>query len=139
MVRAQDSHPQRLVMAGPHGAGQVVEPGTAPRAAVALAVPLRIIPAVTGDLGVTAARAADAVGPAVPPDQLVALRVIIDQRPEVYRRPPSRPGVGAGRCGRCGRVGSVGLRGSGGDRRWPAGAAAAGGTEFWRDRRDEGW
>src|SRR3954464_2640858 len=84
MVRAQDSHPQRLVMAGQHGAGQVVEAGTAPRAAVALAVPLRIIPAVTGDLGVTAARAADAVGPAVPPDQLVALRVI-DQRRQVHQ------------------------------------------------------
>ena len=70
--------------AGQDGAGQVVEAGAASRATVALPVRLDVVPTVTGDRGTAAARAADAVGPAVLPDQLEASRVI-DQRRQVHQ------------------------------------------------------
>src|SRR5206468_11339152 len=83
-VEAQDPHPRRLVMPGQRRAGQVVEAGAAPYAAVALAVRLDLVPAVAGDRGALAARAADALGPAVLPDQLEASRVI-DQGRQVHQ------------------------------------------------------
>src|SRR4051794_29189198 len=72
-------------MAGQDGAGQVVEAGAAGGAAVALPVRLGVIPAVAADRGAPAARAADAVGPAVLAHQLVALRVF-NQRRQVHQR-----------------------------------------------------
>ena len=83
-VQAQHPDPQRLVMAGQDGAGQVVEAGAARRAAVALPVRLGVVPAVAGDRGAAAARAADALGPAVLAHQLEALRVV-DQRRQVHQ------------------------------------------------------
>src|SRR3954449_11829236 len=75
-VEAQHPDAQRLVMAGQDSASEVVEAGAARRAAVALPVRLGVVPAVAGDLGTIAARAANAVRPAVLPDQLEALRVV---------------------------------------------------------------
>src|SRR5688572_28709728 len=66
-VQAQNPDPDRPVAAGQDGAGQVVEAGGAGRAAVALALRLDVVPTVTGDLGATAMRAADALGPAMLP------------------------------------------------------------------------
>src|SRR4051812_36631231 len=83
-VEAQDPDPQRLVVPGQDGAGQVVEAGAACRAAVALAARSGVVPAVAGHGGAVAGRAADALGPAVLPDQLVALGVI-DQRRQVHQ------------------------------------------------------
>src|SRR3954464_5794299 len=61
----------------------VVETAAAGLAAVALTVRAGVVPAVAGRRGAVASRAADAVGPAVLPDQLVALRVL-DQRRQVH-------------------------------------------------------
>src|SRR3954447_4051551 len=72
-----------LVVAGQDGAGQVVEAGVTLLAAVALAVPLRVIAPVADHLGAAAPGAADAVGPALLPHQGVALGVI-DQGREVH-------------------------------------------------------
>src|SRR3954451_5017856 len=72
-------------MAGQDGAGQVVEAGAAGGAAVALPVRLGVVPAVAGDRGAPAARAADAGGPAELAQQLVAIRVI-DQRRQFHQR-----------------------------------------------------
>src|ERR671926_1303152 len=70
-------------MAGQDGAGQVVEAGVTPLAAVALAVLLRVI-APVADHGRAAARgAADTLGPALLPHQGVALRAV-DQGREVH-------------------------------------------------------
>src|SRR4051794_14961871 len=74
----------RPVAAGQDGAAQVVEAGATPRATVALPVRLDVVPTVTSDRGTAAARAADAVGPAVLPDQLEASRVI-DQGRQVHQ------------------------------------------------------
>src|SRR4051812_31107848 len=71
-------------MPGQESASEVVEAGAARRAAVALPVRLGVVPAVAGDLGTIAARAANAVRPAVLPDQLEALRVV-DQRRQVHQ------------------------------------------------------
>src|SRR4051794_22807001 len=71
-------------MPGQDSAREVVEAGAARRAAVALPVRLGVVPAVAGDLGTIAARAANAVRPAVLPDQLEALRVV-DQRRQVHQ------------------------------------------------------
>ena len=71
-------------MPGRGGAGEVVEAAAAGRAAVAPAARPDLVPAVTGDLGTAAARAADALGPAVPPGRLAAPRVI-DRRGQVHR------------------------------------------------------
>src|SRR4051812_20280520 len=65
-VQAQNPDPQRLVMAGQDGAGQVVEAGAAGGAAVALPVRLGVVPAVAGDRGAPPPRAAGAVGAAGP-------------------------------------------------------------------------
>jgi hypothetical protein len=81
---AQHPDAQRPVAAGQHGAGQVVEAGATRRAAVALAMRLSVLPAVAGDPGLAAARAADAFGPAALARQLEASRVI-DQRRQVHR------------------------------------------------------
>src|SRR4051795_3141302 len=78
-VQARHPDPQRPVAPGQHGAGQGVEADPAVVAAVALPVGLGVVPAVAGDPGAAAVRAADALGPAVLPDQLEASRVI-DQR-----------------------------------------------------------
>jgi hypothetical protein len=81
-VQAEHPDPQRLVGPGQRGAGQVVEAGAAPRAAMALAVRLAIVPAVAGDRSALAVRTADAVGPAMLAHHRVAL-CIVDQRGEV--------------------------------------------------------
>src|SRR3954471_23977305 len=78
-VEARHPHPQRLVTPRQDRAARIVEAGAAPRAAVALAARLDLVPAVAGDPRTTAVRAADALRPAALPDQLVAPRVI-DQR-----------------------------------------------------------
>src|SRR3954462_11009916 len=83
-VEAQDPDPQRLVVPGQDRAGQVVEAGAACRAAVALAARSGVVPAVAGHGGAVAGRAADALGPAMLADQLVAFRVI-DQRRQVHQ------------------------------------------------------
>src|SRR3954451_17340217 len=77
-------------MPGQHRAGQVVEAGVARRAAIALPMRLAVVPAVTGDLGAFATRAADVVGPAVLAHQLVGARVI-DQRGQVHQGWHGRP------------------------------------------------
>src|SRR4051794_24489130 len=63
--------------------GLVVEAAAAGLAGVALTVRSGVVPAVARHRGAVASRAADAVGPAVLPDQLVALRVL-DQRRQVH-------------------------------------------------------
>src|SRR3954454_6491774 len=75
-VQAQHPEPEGPVAAGQDGAGQVVEAGATPHTAVTLPVRLGVVPAVAGDVGSFAMRAADALGPAVLPDQLEASRVI---------------------------------------------------------------
>src|SRR3712207_9212547 len=59
-VQAEHPDPQWLVVPGQRGAGQIVEAGAAPRAAIALAVRLGIIPAMTGDRRALAVWTADA-------------------------------------------------------------------------------
>src|SRR4051812_35370683 len=75
---------QRLVMTGQDSAREVVEAGAARRAAVALPVRLGVVPAVPGDRGAAAGRAAHALGPAVLAHQLEALRVV-DQGRQVHQ------------------------------------------------------
>jgi hypothetical protein len=84
-VQAQNPDPQRLVVPGQNGPGQVVEAAAAGRAAITLAVRLGIIPAMAGDRGALAVQTANAVGPAMLAHQLVALRVV-DQRRQVHQR-----------------------------------------------------
>src|SRR4051812_9203506 len=83
-VQAQHPEPEGPVAAGQDGAGEVVEAGATPHTAVTLPVRLGVVPAVAGDRGTAAARAADALGPAVLPDQLEASRVI-DQGRQVHQ------------------------------------------------------
>lgn len=79
-VQAQHPDPQRLVMSGQNGPGQIVEAGSAGRASVALPMPLRLIMAITGDRCAAAVRAADALRPTVLPHQREALRIVQQAR-----------------------------------------------------------
>src|SRR5690349_19702439 len=83
-VEAEHPDPERPVTAGQDRAAQVVEAGAASRAAVPLPLRLDVIPAVAGDSGAAAMRAADALRPAVLPDQLEAARVV-DQGQQVHQ------------------------------------------------------
>ena len=66
-------------MSGQDRAGQVVEARSGSPCTVALPMPLRIVVAVADHRGAVTGRAANAIGPAMLADQLVALGVI-DQR-----------------------------------------------------------
>src|SRR5918994_1263032 len=81
-VKAQDPDPQRLMMTGEDGLGQVIEAPLAGRAAVALALSLPVIVTIPRHLVTPALRTAHTRGPAQTPDRVKALGVI-DQELEV--------------------------------------------------------
>ena len=81
-VQAQDPDPQRLMMTGEDGVGQVIEARLAGRAAVALALSLPIVVTVPRHLVTPALRAPHTLGPAEPSDRIKALGVV-DQELEV--------------------------------------------------------
>src|SRR3712207_6787882 len=64
------------MMSGQNGAGQVIETAVAGLAAIALAVPLRVIMPITGDHRALTMRAPNAIRPTVLPDQFKALCVV---------------------------------------------------------------
>jgi hypothetical protein len=91
-VEAQDPDPQRLMMAGEDGVGQVIEARLTGRAAVTLTLRLPVIMTMPGHLVTRAYRATHALGPPQTPDRLEALGVIdqelkVDQT--VHRPVPS--------------------------------------------------
>jgi hypothetical protein len=75
-VQAQHPHPQRLVMAGQHRAGEVVKAPRAPLAAVALPVRLAIVAPVADHRGGVAPGATHAFWPAVLAHEGEALGVV---------------------------------------------------------------
>ena len=77
-VQDQDPDPERLVVAGEDGVGQVIEAPAAGPALVPLPMRLGLIPALLDDLGRIAVGAAGAVRPAEVADHLVALGVVDD-------------------------------------------------------------
>jgi hypothetical protein len=81
-VQAQDPHPQRLMVSGQHGAGQVVEASRARLAAVALPVGLAVVASVPNHAGPAAGGTAYPLRPTVLAHQGEALGVV-DQRREV--------------------------------------------------------
>jgi len=81
-IQAQDPDPQRLMMAGQDRPGQVIEAAAAAFATVALAVGLFLIMAITGHRMARTARTANAIGPTMLTDQIVAF-LVIDERGEV--------------------------------------------------------
>ena len=78
-VQAQHPDPQRLVVPGQHGAGEIVEAPRTGLAPVALAVRLRVVAAVTHHGAATAPGTAHALRPAPLAHQGEALG-IVDQR-----------------------------------------------------------
>ena len=99
-VEAGDPGPQRLVVAGEDGVGQVVEPLVAALALVALAMGLGVIPAVLDDRLGGASGAGHAVGPSHLPDRLVALGVVEEVLDVHHRSTPREPGGGASQAGK---------------------------------------
>jgi len=81
-VKTQDPEPQRLMMAGEDGVGEVVEPRLTGQAPITLPVPLPLVMAVPRHLVAPALRALHALGPAQMPDCREASG-IVDQRPDV--------------------------------------------------------
>ena len=75
-VQAQDPDPQRQVMAGEDGIGQVVEPLATAMAVVSLALGLGVVRSVLGDLVGATLDAPHAVGPAHLPERVEALGVV---------------------------------------------------------------
>ena len=81
-IQAQYPDPEWLMMAGQDRPGQVVEATAAAFATVALALPLRLVVTITDHRVARATGTADAIGPAMLTDQLVAPPVI-NERGEV--------------------------------------------------------
>jgi hypothetical protein len=81
-VQAQHPHPQRLVMAGQHRAGEVVEAPRTRLAPIPLPVGLGLVKAVADHATAAAGRAADTLRPAMLAHQGEALG-IVDQHREV--------------------------------------------------------
>jgi hypothetical protein len=75
-VQAQNPDPQRLMMAGQHRAGQVVETRLAELAQPALARGPVVIPAIADHVAAATRRALHTVRPALPTDQVEALGII---------------------------------------------------------------
>ena len=75
-VQAQDPDPQRLMVPGEDGPGQVIEPLPAAVALVALPVELGVIPPVLGHLGTAALGASSPLRPPHGPDGLEALGIV---------------------------------------------------------------
>lgn len=91
-VQAQNPDPERLVMAGKNGTGQVIEASAAATAEMALAVRLGIIMAIADHVGAATVRAEDRLRPAVPAHQLVTFCVIEQRRKidQIGHGPPSK-------------------------------------------------
>src|SRR5215203_272935 len=81
-VEAQNPEPQRLMMAGENGIGEVIEAHLTGRAPVALPAPLPLVMAMSRHLGAPALRAPHALGPAQMPNRLKAPG-IVDQALDV--------------------------------------------------------
>jgi hypothetical protein len=96
-VQATDPSPQRLVMAGEDGVGEVIEALAAALAFVALAMGFGVIPAVLEDRTRGASGTGHAVGPAQRPDGLVALGVVEEVLDVHHRSTPRVPDGGVGR------------------------------------------
>jgi hypothetical protein len=75
-VEAQDPHPQRLVVAGQHGPGEVVEAGRTCLATIPLPVPLSVVTPVANNRAAATARTANPLWPAMLAQQRKALRVV---------------------------------------------------------------
>ena len=91
---AQNPDPQRLMMAGQHRAGQVVETRLAELAQPALARGPVVIPAIADHVAATR-RALHTVRPALPTDQVEALSSRLDRRIKSLVMKPSRQSAGS--------------------------------------------
>ena len=95
-VKAQHPHAQRLVMAGQHRAGEVVEAPRTLLAAVALPAGLRLVTAVAGHRRACAEGAPDTLGPAMLAHQGEAFG-IVDQGREIDQVGSSHKGEASSR------------------------------------------